>query len=368
MLIDNIIIDFFISFFLNGGIIFYLSNGGKIGLDESSADGKSGPQKFHVKPTARIGGSAIFIAFFIVMAIEWVITKKPAYIYLAVSTLPIFMGGIADDVTRKVSPRIRLAAALVSAFLAVYFLNAIITRTDIGFIDGLLSIKIAAVIFTVFALTGVSNSFNIIDGYNGLSSVVSILILFSLGYVSFELGDAFLVNVCLILAFAILGFLIWNYPFGKIFLGDGGAYLIGLVIAVVSVLLVDRHKNISPWFPLLLCIYPIFETLFSMNRRRIKKNSPLEADAFHLHTLIYKRLVPHILGANIKGNQLARNYSTSPFLWLLVASFSIIPALLFRDNTFVLIIFVLLFISVYIWLYKSIADFKLCRFLRNKKS
>jgi UDP-N-acetylmuramyl pentapeptide phosphotransferase/UDP-N-acetylglucosamine-1-phosphate transferase len=273
--------------------------------------------------------------------------------------------GFMEDLTRRISPKFRLLGALVSAILAAYFLNAYLVRIDIWFIDGLLSVKAVAVIFTIFAVMGVANSFNIIDGFNGLSSAVSIIILLSLGYISFKVGDIFLMKACLILAFAIFGFFVWNYPFGKIFLGDGGAYFIGFTIAVVSVMLVDENKAVSPWFPFLLCIYPIFETLFSMYRRRARKNSSMNADAFHLHSLIYKRLVPHILGTDIKNNQLARNSATSPFLWMLT-SFSAVQALLFWNNTPALIVFAFIFIIVYVWLYKSIVDFKLWKFIKKK--
>ncbi len=395
-MIAQIILSFFISFFVISGIILYFAKGGKIGLDDckganfnpdslgnkgnqengvvrnegggkcgSKSKSKPEPQKFHIKSVSRLGGAGIFSAFFIVLIIIGMQIKETDYIYLPLTALPVFLMGFMEDLTRRISPKFRLLGALVSAILAAYFLNAYLVRIDIGFIDGLLSVKAVAVIFTIFAVTGVANSFNIIDGFNGLSSAVSIIILLSLGYISFKVGDIFLMKACLILAFAIFGFFIWNYPFGKIFLGDGGAYFIGFTIAVVSVLLVDGNKAVSPWFPFLLCIYPIFETLFSMYRRRGRKSSPMDADAFHLHTLIYKRLVPHILGTDIKNNQLARNSATSPFLWMLT-SFSAVPALLFWNNTPVLIVFAFIFIIVYVWLYKSIVGFKLWKFIKKK--
>ena len=395
-MIAQIILSFFISFFIIGGILLYFAKGGKIGLDDckganinadslgnegnqengvvgngvggkcgSKSNSKIEPQKFHIHIVSRLGGAGIFSAFFIVLIIIGMQIKESDYIYLPLTALPVFLIGFTEDLTRRISPKFRLLGALVSAVLAAYFLNAYLVRIDIGFIDGLLSVKVVAVIFTIFAVTGVANSFNIIDGFNGLSSAVSIIILLSLGYISFKVGDIFLMKACLILAFAIFGFFIWNYPFGKIFLGDGGAYFIGFTIAVVSVLLVDGNKAVSPWFPFLLCIYPIFETLFSMYRRRGRKSSPMDADAFHLHTLIYKRLVPHILGTDIKNNQLARNSATSPFLWMLT-SFSAVPALLFWNNTPVLIVFAFIFIIVYVWLYKSIVGFKLWKFIKKK--
>ena len=395
-MIAQIILSFFISFFVIGGLLLYFAKGGKIGLDDckganinadsignegnqengvvgnegggkcgSKSKSKPEPQKFHIYNVSRLGGAGIFSAFFIVLIIIGMQIKETDYIYLPLTALPVFLIGFTEDLTRRISPKFRLLGALVSAVLAAYFLNAYLVRIDIGFIDGLLSVKVVAVIFTIFAVTGVANSFNIIDGFNGLSSAVSIIILLSLGYISFKVGDIFLMKACLILAFAIFGFFIWNYPFGKIFLGDGGAYFIGFTIAVVSVLLVDENKDVSPWFPFLLCIYPIFETLFSMYRRRARKSSSMDADAFHLHSLIYKRLVPHILGTDIKNNQLARNSATSPFLWLLT-SFSAVPALLFWNNTPVLIVFAFIFIIIYVWLYKSIVGFKLWKFIKKK--
>jgi UDP-N-acetylmuramyl pentapeptide phosphotransferase/UDP-N-acetylglucosamine-1-phosphate transferase len=395
-LIAQIILSFFISFFVIGGILLYFAKGGKIGLDDckganinadslgnegnqenglvgngvggkcgSKSKSKPEPQKFHIKSVSRLGGAGIFSAFFIVLIIIGMQIKETDYIYMPLTGLPVFIIGFMEDLTRRISPKLRLLGALISAILAAYFLNAYLVRIDIGFIDGLLSVKAVAVIFTIFAVTGVANSFNIIDGFNGLSSAVSIIILLSLGYISFKVGDIFLMKACLILAFAIFGFFVWNYPFGKIFLGDGGAYFIGFTIAVVSVLLVDENKAVSPWFPFLLCIYPIFETLFSMYRRRARKSSSMDADAFHLHSLIYKRLVPHILGTDIKNNQLARNSATSPFLWMLT-SFSAVPALLFWNNTPVLIVFAFIFIIVYVWLYKSIVGFKLWKFIKRK--
>ena len=395
-MIAQIILSFFISFFVIGGILLYFAKGGKIGLDDckganinadslgnegnqenglvgngvggkcgSKSKSKPEPQKFHIKSVSRLGGAGIFSAFFIVLIIIGMQIKETDYIYMPLTGLPVFIIGFMEDLTRRISPKLRLLGALISAILAAYFLNAYLVRIDIGFIDGLLSVKAVAVIFTIFAVTGVANSFNIIDGFNGLSSAVSIIILLSLGYISFKVGDIFLMKACLILAFAIFGFFVWNYPFGKIFLGDGGAYFIGFTIAVVSVLLVDENKAVSPWFPFLLCIYPIFETLFSMYRRRARKSSSMDADAFHLHSLIYKRLVPHILGTDIKNNQLARNSATSPFLWMLT-SFSAVPALLFWNNTPALIVFAFIFIIVYVWLYKSIVGFKLWKFIKRK--
>jgi UDP-N-acetylmuramyl pentapeptide phosphotransferase/UDP-N-acetylglucosamine-1-phosphate transferase len=101
-----------------------------------------------------------------------------------------------------------------------------------------------------------------------------------------------LLYLSLTLTFALIGFFFWNLPFGYIFLGDGGAYLLGFLAGLLGVLVVERHPEVSPWFPLLLLLYPIYETIFSIIRKKFMRNaSPFEPDPIHLHMLFYKRLI-----------------------------------------------------------------------------
>ncbi|MBZ4644097.1 MAG: undecaprenyl-phosphate alpha-N-acetylglucosaminyltransferase [Deferribacteraceae bacterium] len=162
----------------------------------------------------------------------------------------------------------------------------------------------------------------------------------------------------------IAGFFIWNYPFGKIFLGDGGAYFIGFTIAVLSVMLVKNHPQVSPWFPLLVVIYPVFETVFSIIRRKFYKKYRIDSpDSHHLHQLIYKRVVPFVFDIH-RSEKLMRNSATSPFLWL-ICSFGAIPAVMSWQNTPILVIFTVLFCWFYVWLYRSIVRFKLMKMLKR---
>jgi hypothetical protein len=115
---------------------------------------------------------------------------------------------------------------------------------------------------TVFAVAGVANSINIIDGFNGLASMCCVLILLCLAYVGFQVDDLLVAWLALAGVGAVLGFFVWNFPAGLIFLGDGGAYFMGFYLAEVAILLLHRNPTVSPMFPLLLCIYPVFETVF----------------------------------------------------------------------------------------------------------
>lgn len=186
-----------------------------------------------------------------------------------------------------------------------------------------------AIAITCFAVGGVANAFNIIDGYNGLSAMVAIIILSGITYVAFQVSDYPIMIAALAMIGALFGFLVWNYPRGLIFLGDGGAYLVGFWIAELSVLLTAHHPEVSKWFPLLLCCYPIFETIFTIYRRVfLKKTYPGMPDASLLHQLIYKRMVRWSIGSDDAWSAVQRNSLTSPYLWLLCLM-AVIPAVLF---------------------------------------
>lgn len=210
------------------------------------------------------------------------------------------------------------------------------TRLDIIGVDWLLQFGAISLICTMIAIAGAANAINIIDGYNGLAAVISAMIFAGFSYVSYYLGDRLLLITSVGMIGAIVGFLVWNYPRGLIFLGDGGAYFIGFMIGAVSVLMLARHPEVSAWFPLLLCIYPVFETLFSIYRKRfLRGQSPGMPDGVHLHMLIYKRLVRWAIGSSDARHKVQRNAMTSPYLWLLT-SFAVIPAVLFWQNEYLL--------------------------------
>ena len=116
-----------------------------------------------------------------------------------------------------------------------------ILRTDIPGVDHLIVWMPAAIALTLLCVTGVANAINIIDGFNGLASMCVMMMLLGIAYVAFQTGDQFVVTAALIAAGAVLGFFVWNFPAGLIFLGDGGAYCIGFLLAELSVLLIGRQ-------------------------------------------------------------------------------------------------------------------------------
>jgi UDP-GlcNAc:undecaprenyl-phosphate GlcNAc-1-phosphate transferase len=149
-----------------------------------------------------------------------------------------------------------------------------------------------------------------------------------------------------------------NFPRGLVYLGDGGAYLLGFWVGVLLVLLVARNPEVSAWFPVLLCSYPICELLFSIYRRGIVRRShPGLPDLAHLHHLIYKRLVRWVVGTDLPAHRTQRNSLTAPYLWILT-SIGVAPAVVFWQATPALQIGSALFIAAYVFAYARIVKFR----------
>ncbi|HMG60396.1 MAG TPA: glycosyltransferase [Burkholderiales bacterium] len=316
----------------------------------------TGPQKFHSAPTPRIGGLEVMAGLFVSGAVLIAVAQSASseqFGYLLLASLPAFLGGITEDVTKNVGVLARLLLTMLAAAVGVWLLGAVIPRLDIPGFDALLKWAPFAIAFTMFAVGGVANSINIIDGYNGLAGGHAVIVLAAIAYVSAFVGDAFLFTSSLAMIGALLGFLAWNYPKGKIFLGDGGAYLLGFWLAELSVLLVARHPEVSPWFPMLLLVYPIFETLFSMYRRKvIQGQSPGQPDRMHMHQVIYMRLTQTRTDTSDPASLTRLNSMVAPFGWLITSACAL-PAAIFWRETQWLVTASIIFCVAYSLLYRQ---------------
>lgn len=326
-----------------------------------------GVQKFHSSPVPRVGGLGLVVGLIGALGVRYFQNQEVGGfgLLLLVSAIPAFGFGFLEDVTKRVGVKVRLLATTASAVLAGLLLGAWLSSLQILGVDDLMAyFPVFAIVVTCFAVAGVANAFNIIDGYNGLSGMVGVIILGGIAYVAFQLNDFEIMIAAIAMIGAILGFFILNYPRGLIFLGDGGAYLIGFWVAELSVLLTARHAEVSKWFPLLLCAYPIFETLFTIYRRVvIHRTHPGMPDAAHLHQMIYKRVVRWAVGSTESVDMVIRNSLTAPYLWVLTAM-AVIPAVLFWNNAWALRGFALLFAVTYVLLYRRLVQFKAPKWMR----
>ena len=301
-------------------------------------------QKIHLAETPRLGGLIILIVltFFTLFHAEEKIAfiLKPCLLII----VPLFLTALKEDLFHNVKPLLRLIGLLMSGTLFVIIFNGPYPHFEEIFFETWLENHLVILIFYAFALTGLANGSNLTDGVNGLCSFVFLSILGSLLFLSYQVTDDTLAMIILIIMVLITTFLIFNYPWGKIFLGDLGAYAIAFLTGMLTIIFFGRHPEISPWFPVLILIYPITEVVFSMLRRFYSHQSVFAADTKHLHIKIFYflRKVP----------QLKRyaNASVTPLLTFLWIYPLIVTPWVFKKPTLILF-FIPFFWLVYGTLY-----------------
>lgn len=340
-----------------------------IGVDCNRAHYKS-----HDHNAPRLGGFAVSAGFFAGGSVlSWFGDGTPDLsLSLSVSLMPALLIGLVEDFLQSVSTGTRLLTTMVSAAAAYWLLDISLLSLGVDALDYLLTLHPAiGFAFMLVAVAGVSHAFNIIDGCNGLSSFVAMIVLSSLAAVAYQVNDTFVMRAAAIGAAAMFGFFVWNFPFGRLFMGDGGAYFTGMLIAVLSIMLVSRNPDVSPWFPMLLVMYPVWETVYSAYRRVvIQKTSPGTADRLHLHNLVYFRVVPRVdVTTDLVRRQVLRSSTTSAHIWLLAIACAV-PALLFWDQSQNLMLCCGLFALSYVALYRSLVRFRSVSLplLRSKKT
>ena len=262
-----------------------------------------GVQKFHTTAVPRIGGFAVITGIFgallffnLVYPGQIAALTASSVMALLIASLPAFVAGITEDLTKKVSVKVRLAATILSALIASALLGATLDELDIWGIDSLLAFMPIALVVTAVVVAGGANAINIIDGFNGLSSSVIVIMSAALGFIAWQAADVFVATLAVLSIGVAVGFLLLNYPTGKLFLGDGGAYFLGFWVSEIAVLLLVRNPSVNAWQVLSICGYPVIEVLFSMYRRKILKNVNAGApDGLHLHTLVYRRVATKLM-------------------------------------------------------------------------
>ena len=309
-----------------------------------------GLQKVHKTPVPRIGGFGILAG----VAVGALMFQRADLRWMALyllAALPAFAGGFLEDLTRKVSPYSRLLFAFGAAAVGYLLLDARVSDLDLPWDDFLFQYEVFAFGFTLFAVGGFSHAANIIDGMNGLLGFVALTILAAIAIVAWQVDDMRILQAALVFLGATAGFVIWNYPRGVLFAGDGGAYFLGFAIAELAVLLVHRNSEVSPWFALLVLWYPVWETLYSGWRRKaLRGRSPADADGLHLHTLVYRRLLR-------RGSPTTRSALTT-LCMLLACLATAVPAAIFWDETWILQAFAAAFALAYLWIYWRIVRFR----------
>jgi UDP-N-acetylmuramyl pentapeptide phosphotransferase/UDP-N-acetylglucosamine-1-phosphate transferase len=313
-----------------------------------SLDSLNGIQKLHVNPTPRIGGVPIALGLLVSVMASPPELRDKLWPWL-LSSFPAFVFGLTEDFTKRVSIQARLLATMASGVLAWLLTGYMITEVNVWGFDRLLQFTIFSVFFTAFAVAGVANSINIIDGLNGLASSMVMWGLLGVAVLAASLGDTFLASACLIVLACVLGFFLVNWPLGKLFLGDGGSYLLGFLLAWACVLLVERNHSVSAFAALLFCAHPLIEVFYSIYRRKIRNQHPGHPDRLHFHSLFVRRVVQRVLpksGLNFRNSVGG----------LLIGGLSLLPVILAQwvyNSTFYSLCCFIGFGVFYVILYKQ---------------
>lgn len=309
-----------------------------------------GAQKFHQHPTPRIGGLAIIagslVAFTASSDSELINLLRPI---LVCALIPFFFG-FREDVTKRVSVFERLSASFVAAACVIWLTGLYLSHVDIWGLDTLFQFSGVGILFTLIAVAGLTNAVNILDGFNGLASGTALIIFLFFAIMAIQVGDDDLADIAFILAGCVLGFMFCNYPFGKIFLGDSGAYFIGFMMAWLAILLPVRNPEVSPWASLLLCAYPVWEAIFSMYRRSKSKIKSTRADDLHMHSLLKTRWI-----RNQFSNKPSwfKNALVAPGIWAVTVILGGLATQFMREPASLMACF-LLFIVLYGLVYRML--------------
>ena len=304
-------------------------------------------QRIHLAETPRLGG-------LIIISVLTLYTYFHAEYEVAVifklclwSMMPLAIIALKEDLFQDVRPALRLTALLTSGALFVTYFSGPYPNFNGTFLDLFFKHPIALILFYPLALSALANGSNMTDGVNGLCCMIFLSILGSLLFLAYQLGDNIILMVILMVMMLIGAFLCFNYPSGQIFLGDLGAYVLAFLTGMLTIMFFGRHVNLSPWFAVLILIYPMTEVAFSISRR-LYRNQPIFApDIKHLHIKIFYFL------RRIPETKRLANPAVTPLLAILWIYPLIVTPWAFK-KPFLIIPFILFFFLIYGATYRAV--------------
>ena len=339
--LNNLVLFFVLIIF---GLVFYKTNF-KLLIDNEYKK----PQAFHSTPISTAGGLGIYFSFLILCFYLFLSKQFIFYEYLSFCTL-FFILGLSDDLKISLRPKFRLILMIIFLIALIILNKFYVQNTGIAFLNRFLEIDIFSLFFVSLCFLFIINGSNLIDGYNGLLGIHTLIILANLFIINF-LGENY--NLAVFIFFGIiiiLLFLAYNFPKAKVFLGDSGSYFLGTFTAISAIKTSIANPEISPFYFCILLFYLFFEVFFSFIRKIVlERKSPLFPDKKHLHMLIYKKLVK-------KNNDKSKsNYQVSIIInsiYLLL----IIPAIFMMNNGMFCKYYSIIFFLIYLYSYKIVHE------------
>jgi UDP-N-acetylmuramyl pentapeptide phosphotransferase/UDP-N-acetylglucosamine-1-phosphate transferase len=308
-------------------------------------------RKSHVEVVPTLGGVAIFagVIFSIILWTPFDVFGDLQYILC--SFIIIFLIGAKDDIL-PMSPYRKMLGQIFACFILVF--KAQVRLTSLYGIFGIYAIpEIPSILLSMFTILVIINAFNLIDGINGLTGSLATLISITLGTWFFLIDRVDLAIIAFSLAGATIAFLRYNITPAKIFMGDTGSMLIGLISAILVIEFIEVHAEIQgspyafravPAVAVGILILPLFDTLRVFVVRILKGTSPLHPDRSHIHHLLLDAGLSHmqatmvLLIVNVAFIFFVVFFQGIGSLWLLIiilvmaSILSFIPAWIIRNR------------------------------------
>ena len=303
-------------------------------------------QRVHKNEIPRLGGFFIYLFLWVVFFIGLI--DDNFFYNLLISSIPFVAISLKEDLFHDTSPKNRLILMVFSC-LIFFYLNPIqFPIIDLPYLGKIIALYPINIIFFSFAILTLMNGMNLIDGMNGLFGFSALFQLIILGFFANFYTNYESFNLLVVLALPLIIFLFFNFPLGKIFMGDLGAYLYGFFISLICINFFGKHPEVLSWYAILILFYPCMELLFSFIRKKQNNLLPFDADNKHLHTLLNKKFLK-LVNSNLFANSLT-TFSLFIF-WLTTPLWAI-----YFININVVTLILLTYIILYVLAYKLISN------------
>ncbi len=326
----------------------------KLGLKQYQAI-----QRIHEQETPRLGG-LVYIISLIIFAFSFKENEASSMLKTAlISLAPVFLIALKEDLFHNTKPKNRFIALIFSAclFFLIYS-GPLPDLHNIPLVTKLLSFKIGIFIVLILGIITAANGMNLIDGVHGLCGFSALAILGALSFLAHTTSDHLIFELTFNLILLFLPFIIFNYPCGKIFLGDLGAYGLGFLLSVVTIIFFGRHPDLTPWLAVLILSYPLMEASFSFTRRLLNQISVTQPDIAHIHLKLFYFL------KRKKGLKKIANPLVAPlmiFIWL----FPLLSILMAYKKENFIFISIGFFLFFYFFFWYLISNIQQKKFIKN---
>jgi len=334
-------IAFCISFAAAPVVILLANNSGAIALP--------GKRHIHTHPTPKLGGIAIASGVLIfspfIFPLNGIIGS-----YLAASALMLLLG-IVDDIWGT-EWKLKLTVSIIATSIIVFGAGVWVKNLGDLFGSGEIHLGLWGIPFTYFAVFGIINAINLIDGLNGLACGVSSIAFLSIAVFASMSGNEIVFYLSLVNLGATLGLFKYNYPKARIFMGDSGSLFLGFSLAILAILLTQGDGNrVTPMVPVIILGLPIFDTVRVLLFRIINRKHPFRADKTHLHYLMMR--------SGIRPNHVVK------VMWILSSLMSVLAFVLYRFEAWLTLLIYIIFVS-FLGIY--VENLSIIRLNKSKKN